>query len=60
MTLPRLTSTLVAALVCVIALTGCLRPYRMDVQQGNVVTEEMLASLKPGMSQREVSTTASS
>jgi len=40
--------------VCAIALSGCLRAYRMDIQQGNVVTQDMVAKLKLGMSQREV------
>ena len=29
-------------------------PYRPDIQQGNFVSEEMLAQLKPGMSQDQV------
>ena len=28
--------------------------YRMDVQQGNEVTSEMVSQLEPGMSKREV------
>jgi len=28
--------------------------YRIDIQQGNVVSQEMLASLKPGMDKRQV------
>ncbi|RME33385.1 MAG: outer membrane protein assembly factor BamE, partial [Gammaproteobacteria bacterium] len=28
--------------------------YRIDVQQGNVVTQEMLAQLRPGMDKRKV------
>jgi outer membrane protein assembly factor BamE len=31
-----------------------LRPYRMDIQQGNVVTQEMVAKLKPGMTRQQV------
>jgi len=33
---------------------GFLTPYRMDIQQGNVVTEEQLARVKPGMSRLQV------
>lgn len=37
-------------------LTGCVFPgvYKLNVQQGNIVTADMLAQLKPGMSQRQV------
>jgi len=43
-------------------LAGCrdmptlpaITPYRMDVQQGNFVTQEMIAKLKPGMTQSQV------
>jgi outer membrane protein assembly factor BamE len=31
-----------------------LAPYKIDVQQGNVVTQEMVAQLKPGMSREQV------
>lgn len=31
-----------------------LTPYKMDVQQGNVVTQEMASKLKPGMSREQV------
>lgn len=33
---------------------GFLRPYRPDVQQGNFVSREMVAQLKPGMTQDQV------
>lgn len=33
--------------------TGCT-PYRIDVQQGNVVTQEMLARLRPDMTRQQV------
>ncbi len=41
-------------------LAGCnmpmlpLKPYKIDVQQGNFVTQDMLAKLKPGMSRSQV------
>lgn len=40
-------------------LTGCAaipfpRVYRMDIQQGNVVTQEMVDQLRPGMNPRQV------
>jgi len=48
------------ATLCLAALlAGCqaiptLRPYKMDIQQGNVVTREMLARLQPGMTRSQV------
>ena len=35
------------------ALTGCYPGYRMDVEQGNLVTPEQSAQLQLGMSRRE-------
>lgn len=47
--------------IMVLMLAGCsstpilpLKPYRIDVQQGNFVTQEMLAKLKPGMTRSQV------
>ena len=31
-----------------------LSPYKIDIQQGNVVTQDMVAKLKPGMSRNQV------
>jgi len=31
-----------------------LSPYRIDIQQGNVVTQDMVAKLKPGMTRQQV------
>ncbi len=31
-----------------------IRPYRMDIQQGNYVSQEMVAQLKPGMTKEQV------
>jgi outer membrane protein assembly factor BamE len=36
------------------ALFGLLTPYRVDVQQGNVVTQEQVARIKPGMNRLQV------
>ncbi len=33
---------------------GLVTPYRMDIQQGNVVTQEQAALIKPGMSRLQV------
>lgn len=37
-------------------LSGCVFPgvYKINVQQGNIVTEEELAALEPGMSRSQV------
>ena len=35
-------------------VTEKLTPYKIDVQQGNVVTQEMVAKLKPGMTKAQV------
>lgn len=46
---------LVLAITNVGALTGCsISPYKIDVQQGNVVTQEMVAKLRPGMTRAQV------
>lgn len=35
-------------------VTSYLTPYRIDVRQGNYVTQEMVARLKPGMTREQV------
>jgi outer membrane protein assembly factor BamE len=35
-------------------LFGLLTPYRMEIVQGNVVTQEQLAQIKPGINRRQV------
>ncbi|MBI5109293.1 MAG: outer membrane protein assembly factor BamE [Rhodocyclales bacterium] len=35
-------------------ITTYLTPYRVDVRQGNMVTQEMVAQLKPGLSREQV------
>src|SRR5262245_55290295 len=52
--------TLRSMLPIVLLLAGCgqiptpVTPYKMDIQQGNVITQEMLAKLKPGMTPSQV------
>jgi outer membrane protein assembly factor BamE len=52
-----LAAALAASLVLV---SGCawvppiLQPYRPDIQQGNVLTKEMVDQLRPGMSREQV------
>jgi len=33
---------------------GVITPYRIDIMQGNVVTQELAAQIKPGMSREQV------
>ena len=35
-------------------ITSILTPYRIDVRQGNFVTQDMVAQLKPGLSREQV------
>jgi outer membrane protein assembly factor BamE len=52
---------LLAALVAVASLSGCgvpripgITPYKIDIQQGNYVTQDMASQLKPGMTKEQV------
>lgn len=47
------------ALLLVLLVAGCSStgvnfPYKIDIQQGNVVTQDMVAKLKPGMTKSQV------
>jgi len=42
------------ALAWTLAGCGILAPYRIDIQQGNFVSQDMVAQLKPGMSKEQV------
>ncbi len=46
----------VFALCAAFLLGGCnlLKVYKLDIQQGNVVTQEMVDKLKPGMTRAQV------
>ena len=49
-------------LMITLLLAGCgkvpmlpsLQPYKIDIQQGNYVTQDMVAKLKPGMTRSQV------
>ena len=44
-----------ALLACCLALAACGRlVHKIDIQQGNYVTEDLVARLKPGMTKAEV------
>jgi outer membrane protein assembly factor BamE len=49
-----LPSLLLAACSSTPDITSRLSPYRIDVRQGNYVTQDMVAKLKPGMSRDQV------
>jgi outer membrane protein assembly factor BamE len=38
----------------VLLLGGCLSVYKVEVQQGNVVSQDMIDKLKPGMTRSQV------
>ena len=40
--------------IVTLLLFGCVRTYRIDIQQGNIVTSEQIEQLKPGMKMTEV------
>ncbi|HET7402604.1 MAG TPA: outer membrane protein assembly factor BamE [Usitatibacter sp.] len=43
-----------AVVLCSLALAGCNLVYKIDVQQGNYVTEDVVARVKTGMTKAEV------
>ena len=45
---------LIAAVLCSLLVPGCSLVYKIDVQQGNYVTEDVAARVKPGMTKAEV------
>jgi outer membrane protein assembly factor BamE len=62
----RRPTTLLSALAACVVLTGCealqrtdslmgfITPYRIDIVQGNAITREQAAMLKPGLSRLQV------
>jgi len=43
-----------AAVCCLLVACSSFNPYKIDVQQGNVLTQEMVAQLKPGQTREQV------
>jgi outer membrane protein assembly factor BamE len=42
-------------MLCALWAGGCsLKPYKIDIQQGNVVTQEMVSKLRQGMTRSQV------
>ena len=46
--------TLATVALTLILITGCVRTYRIDIQQGNVISKAQLDQVKNGMSKAEV------
>jgi outer membrane protein assembly factor BamE len=53
--------TLFAAAIAAVTLSACgvpripgITPYKMEIQQGNFVSQEMVSQLKPGMTKEQV------
>lgn len=53
----RFAASIAAGILCIL-LSGCagFGVHRIDIQQGNLVTQEQLAKVKPGMSRLDVRT----
>ena len=49
-------ASILTVLLGIATLAGCAFPgvYKLNVQQGNIVTDDMLAQLETGMNQRQV------
>ena len=45
---------LIALLLASCSYVPTIAPYKIEIQQGNVVTQEMVSKLKPGMSKSQV------
>lgn len=43
-----------AVLICLLALQGCNLVYKVNVQQGNILDQDRVDDLKPGMTKRQV------
>lgn len=62
MILVNMKKILIPTLFATLLLQGCgnipilpfLKPYKIDIQQGNYVTQEMIAKLQPGMTRSQV------
>src|SRR5262245_43228560 len=50
----RASFAMVAVVFPLLAACGMFTVYRMEVQQGNYITQEMVSQLKPGMTKDQV------
>jgi len=46
--------TILVVILISITLAGCVRSYRVEIQQGNVISAEQIEKLTPGTSRNEV------
>ncbi len=44
----------VFAIAALVALSACMTPYRIEVQQGNYVSRDAMSQVKPGMNKEQV------
>ena len=44
----------VSLLAAIMLLSGCLTVYKLEIQQGNIMTQEMIDKLKPGLTRSQV------
>jgi len=47
-------SRLLAGVICALAAAGCSPIYKLDIQQGNLLSKPLVDSLKPGMTKHQV------
>ena len=52
--LTRLFLLMPAALALVLTSSGCLKPYKVTVIQGNIITQESVDKLRTGMTKKQV------
>ena len=54
--LKALLRTYLPAFILLLSIGGCSFPgvYKINIQQGNIITQDMLEQLKPGMNRRQV------
>ncbi len=52
--MPRALSLALALLLGACALPDFMAPYRIDIQQGNFIAQDLVSQLKPGMSKEQV------
>lgn len=54
-TLAKSFSKIVSCLILSLLLSACfIRPYKFDLEQGNIITNEKVAQITPGMSEEQV------
>lgn len=52
--LPMKINAFIIVAVCSLALSACIKPYRPDIQQGNIINNSNLKEIRYGMSKQEV------